>query len=140
MSLWIRTLQKLGRGLVEVSILVLLDVPLDPISIPWRSMIRGLVSILVLLDVPLDRASPLGRIPGLLGFQSLFCWMSLWITSTPHTRQIQIDIVSILVLLDVPLDPFNVAITNISVNKVSILVLLDVPLDPGSEHSTPGVV
>ena len=65
-----------GR-LQKVSILVLVDVALERKSSP-AGWVAPLVSILVLVDVALERGAARGRDAGILGFQSLFSWMSLW--------------------------------------------------------------
>ena len=160
MSLWIVVVFNPPSQFPGVSILVLLDVPLDPVHRPITCTSVEHVSILVLLDVPLDQVIRAFSSNALFEFQSLFCWMSLWIQlshpwvgrnrnrfnpcfagcpsgSHDDWRRCSLDaVVSILVLLDVPLDPIRQDRVSLRYS-VSILVLLDVPLDL---HLAPRVV
>ncbi len=111
--------------MVNVSILILLEVPLQPVLCLVTYCLPS-VSILILLEVPLQPT--MGNAADLV----LTCFNPYFTGSTTSTVRAlavftNVYPVSILILLEVPLQHIR-PIFSICLPLVSILILLEVPL------------
>ncbi len=134
-----------------VSILVLVDVPLECRKLPCGHFTKCRVSILVLVDVPLEYNARTKNHIAIVCFNPCFSGCASWIAYQTFVmkrggsfnpcfsgcaswiwckRRIiwQMNNVSILVLVDVPLE-YESRSGNENRGEVSILVLVDVPLE-----------